>query len=74
MVVSNGDFLSVSGNQFKPGDLEEGAKCKARSCIPTLLPYISHLQRCEFWFKRVFVKVLALKAALSEILAACKQN
>lgn len=31
MVVSNGDFLSASGFQLKPRDLEEGAECRARS-------------------------------------------
>lgn len=75
MVVSNGDFLSVSGFQFKPVDLEEHAECKARSWIPILLLYLSHLQRSEFWFKFVFVKKCWFwRQHLSETLAACKQN
>lgn len=56
-----GDFLGVSGYQFKPGDLEEDAECMARSWIPTFLLYLSHLQRSEFWFKFVFVEVLILE-------------
>lgn len=46
-MVSNEEFLSISGFQFKPGHLEEGAECQARSWIPALVTYLSHFQRSK---------------------------
>lgn len=69
-----GIFLSVFGFQFKPGNFEEGAICKARNWILTFVLYLFHPQRSEFWFKFVLVKCWFWRHHLSETLAVCKEN